>query len=252
MNRRPGTAPASLPAVLSGAMPEPVESSSEDPVVAVGSMPEDQRAAGPELVVLALAAVALGVVTRFVTRSALWLDEALSVDIARLPLGDLTTALKHDGHPPLYYVLLHGWTGVFGTGNVSVRALSGVFGLLTILLVWFMGRRRGGPRLAWILVALVAVSPFAVRYSDEARMYSLVMLLVVVGWFLLDDIVVEGRATILRYVGLAVVAAALLYTHYWSLWLLAAVGLCALWCSWRRPDVRRTWIGVLILSLIHI
>ena len=56
----------------------------------------------------------------------MWLDEALSVNIARLPLGDLHDALKHDGAPPLYYVLLHVWTGVFGTGDVAVRSLSGV------------------------------------------------------------------------------------------------------------------------------
>ncbi len=48
-------------------------------------------------------AVALGVVARFVATSPLWLDEALSVHIASLPMGDIPDALRHDGHPPLYY-----------------------------------------------------------------------------------------------------------------------------------------------------
>lgn len=202
--------------------------------------------ATPELIVLAVVAIGIGLVARFVTRSALWLDEALSVDIAALPLSELRSALEHDGHPPLYYVLLHGWMDLFGTGDVAVRSLSAIFGIATLLLLWFLGRRRGGTTLAWILVALVAVSPFAVRYSNEARMYSLVMLLVVVGWFLLDDIVVRGRATIIRFVALAVVVAALLYSHYWSMWLVGAVGLCALWALWRRPDDRRRWLGVIV------
>ena len=55
-----------------------------------------------------IALFAVGVVIRFVTASHLWLDEALTVNIARLPLGQLTDALRRDGAPPLYYVLLHG------------------------------------------------------------------------------------------------------------------------------------------------
>ena len=57
-------------------------------------------------------AIALGVLLFAYSRSDLWLDEALSVNIARLPLGDLRAALQRDGAPPLYYVLLHVWTGV--------------------------------------------------------------------------------------------------------------------------------------------
>ena len=59
--------------------------------------------------------IAAGIVFRFATRTDLWLDEALSVNIARLPFGDIQDWLRHDGAPPLYYVILHAWTDVFGT-----------------------------------------------------------------------------------------------------------------------------------------
>jgi len=208
--------------------------------------------ARPEIIGLAVVAVAIGIVTRFVTRSSLWLDEALSVDLARLPLGQLSGALKHDGHPPLYYALLHGWINLFGSSDVAVRSLSGLFGLATLPLVWILGRRKGGPTLAWVAVAVVAVSPFAVRYSNETRMYSLVMLLVVIGWLLVDDIVDRGKATIGRFIGIAVVGAALLYTHYWSLWLLGALGITALWKIWRSPNrsARRPWFGIVVALLV--
>src|SRR2546430_14921027 len=78
------------------------------------------------------AAVAAGIFLRFYVRSDLWLDEALSVNIARLPLADIAGALRHDGAPPLYYFLLHLWMQVFGTGDVAVRALSGVFALAAL------------------------------------------------------------------------------------------------------------------------
>ena len=62
--------------------------------------------------------VAAGMVLRFWTRSGLWLDEALTVDIARLPAArQIPDALKHDGAPPLYYFLLHFWMRLFGQSN---------------------------------------------------------------------------------------------------------------------------------------
>ncbi|MEJ6511445.1 MAG: glycosyltransferase family 39 protein [Actinomycetota bacterium] len=210
-----------------------------------------ENRARPEIIALAAIAIAVGIFTRFVTRSSLWLDEALSVNIASAPLGQLVEHLKHDGHPPFYYLVLHGWTGVFGSGDLWVRGLSGLFGLLTLPLVWVIGRRKGGPTLGWVAVAVVAVSPFAVRYSNEARMYSLVMLLVVIGWLLIDDVIDRGKATLPRFFGIAVVGAVLLYTHYWSLWLLGAIGLTALWKMGRAPDsaARRPWLG-LVLALV--
>src|SRR5690349_23080098 len=71
----------------------------------------------------------------------LWLDEALSVNIARLPLSQLQNALKHDGAPPLYYLLLHGWTSVFGTGDTAVRSLSSVCMAAALVTLWFVARR---------------------------------------------------------------------------------------------------------------
>jgi uncharacterized membrane protein len=169
--------------------------------------------------VLAGVAVA-AVILRFVTRSPLWLDEALSVNIAKLPIGDIPEALRHDGHPPLYYVLLHGWMSVFGEGDVAVRALSGLFGLALFPLMWVAGRRLAGRRGAWCAVLVLAVSPYAIRYSTETRMYSLVMVLGLAAWLVAWDALREP--TRLRLGGLALLAGALLWTHYWAMWFIAA------------------------------
>jgi uncharacterized membrane protein len=213
----------------------------------------ETASARPEIIAVGVVALVAGGVLRFATTSSLWLDEALTVNISQLPVGDMVRWLRHDGHPPLYYLLLHVWTDLFGTGDVAVRALSGVFGLLTLPLAWIAGRRRGGPLLGWITVAFVALSPFAVRYSDEARMYSLVMLLAFAGYLLLDDVLRRGRAGLLRYAGITAVTAALLYTNYWALWLLATAGVVVLWQAWRGadPEVRmRAWrvVGALVVG----
>jgi mannosyltransferase len=194
-----------------------------------------------ELTIVTIGAVALGLVLRFVARTPLWLDEALSVNIAKLPLGQITDALRHDGHPPLYYFMLHGWMDVFGSGDIAVRALSGVISVLTLPLAWWAARRRGGRVLAAITVALVALAPFALRYATETRMYALVMALVFVGYLLLDDVVRRGRHGFLRLAGITITTAALLYTHYWAIWLLGAVFLVLAWRAFRAGDetVRR-------------
>jgi hypothetical protein len=204
-----------------------------------------ERAASPPgdpvprpVVALSVVAIAAGLVLRFVTRSALWLDEALSVNIAKLPIGQIPAALRHDGHPPLYYVLLHAWMSVFGSGDVAVRALSGLFAVATLPLAWVIGRRRGGPRLGWLFTAVMALSPFALRYATETRMYSMLMVGTLLLYLLVDDVMRLKRGGWARWVGLALVSGLMLVTHYWSIWLLGSVELVLAWRWWRHPDAR--------------
>ena len=53
-----------------------------------------------------------------------WMDEALSVGISSHSLSSIPGVLRHDGSPPLYYLALHVWTALFGSGDVAARALS--------------------------------------------------------------------------------------------------------------------------------
>jgi len=166
--------------------------------------------------------VAAGVLLRFWTRSGLWLDEALTVDIARLPLHQIPDALKHDGAPPLFYYLLHFWMQVFGQSNDAVRALSGVIAVATLPVGWLCGRRFGGRAVAWTMLVLLASAPFAVYYATEARMYALVIFLTGCGFLALQRAVAAPRPG--NLVAVAVVTAALLYAQYWSLYLVAMTG----------------------------
>ncbi|MFA9563622.1 MAG: glycosyltransferase family 39 protein [Acidimicrobiales bacterium] len=198
--------------------------------------PEPQRPWWPAVTVLGGAAL-VGLVLRFYPDTPLWLDEALSVNIARLPVGEIPAALRLDGHPPLYYVLLHGWMSVFGESDAAVRAMPALFSVLTVPLLWWVLRPRGA-RVAWVAAGLLAASPFAIRYATEARMYSLVMLLVVAGWWAVERSI--ERPSIARLAGVAVCTGLLLLTHYWSMFLLAAVGIVLLWAALRR-GVTAAW-----------
>lgn len=176
----------------------------------------------PAWVDLGVAVILMGgLVLRFVATSPLWLDEALSVNIAQVPFGDLAATLRRDGAPPLYYVALKGWMGVFGSSDLAVRALSGVFAVAALPFVWLAGRRLAGREGGWIAVVLLASSPFALRYATETRMYSLVMLLTAMGVVLLNAFL--DKPTTPRMAGLMLVSGALVMTHYWGLYLVAAL-----------------------------
>jgi hypothetical protein len=175
--------------------------------------------------------VAAGLLLRFWTRSGLWLDEALTVDVARLPLHALPNALKHDGAPPLYYVFLHFWMGLFGQSNDAVRSLSGVFAVLTLPVGWLCGKRFGGRAVAWTMLALLASAPFDVYYATESRMYSLVILLTGLGFLALERAVRAPRPG--NLIAVALITAALLYSQYWSVYLVAMVAIWLLASIWR-------------------
>jgi mannosyltransferase len=200
--------------------------------------PHDRRPRSRLVPVLVGLALLAGVVARFAAPSALWLDEAQSVAIARLPLPDLFQGLREDGSPPLYYLLLHGWIALFGTSTAAVRALSGVISVLTLPLAYRVSRQLAGRRVALAVLLLLASSPFAIRYASETRMYSLLLLLS----FVLAAAVrwVVRRPGPWPVVGLAVATGLLLLTHLWAFHLVAVVAILALVAlrRWRAPALR--------------
>ncbi|MBV8986018.1 MAG: glycosyltransferase family 39 protein [Acidimicrobiia bacterium] len=186
------------------------------------------------LTLAVVAVVAAGIALRFLTSSHLWLDEALTVNISRLPLSRIPDALRHDGSPPLYYLLLHWWTTVFGAGDVAVRALSATFALATLPLIWLAGNRIGGRRAGVAAIVLLASSPFAARYATEARMYSLLGLLAVAGYLCLMRFL--KRPSVADALGVAVSSGLLALTHYWAFYLLLTVALMLVVRARRRHD----------------
>ncbi|MCI3949317.1 MAG: hypothetical protein K0R11_1251 [Acidimicrobiales bacterium] len=210
------------------------------------------------------AVLAAAVALRFLTRSDLWLDEALSVNIARLPLDEIPDALRHDGFPPLFYWLLHVWTAVVGEGDVAVRALSGVAAVAALPVAWVAGRRLGGREAAWATTLVLATSPFAIHYAIEARMYSLLALLALLGYLTVSRAV--ERPSPGRLLAVAAVTGGLVLLHYWALYLVAVVllVLAVQAVRHRDPAVVRVllavgagtlalapWLGVLRYQLEH-
>lgn len=189
----------------------------------------------------------LGVVARLWPRRALWLDEAQSVAIASEAITAIPGVLRTDGAPPAYYLLLHGWMALFGDSDVAVRSLSVILSLITLAVLAVAMRRMAGIGAAVAVTVLLATSPFVIRYATEGRMYALVMLEVVVGLVALDACL--RRPTVARAIAVAAVTALALYTHYWSIYLVAAVGI-VLAVAARRPGPARVGLAAVAAGAV--
>ena len=158
-----------------------------------------------------------------------WIDEGLSVGISDRPLGDIPDALRLDGSPPLYYMLLHVWMAVAGTSEEAVRALSVACALLTVPVAWWAAHGLWGTRAGWMAAVLAATNPFLTQYAQEGRMYALLALLALVASAAFARAFAwRGRGWAIAY---AVVLAAMLYTHNWALFFGAACGLVWLYLA---------------------
>ncbi|HIQ05600.1 MAG TPA: hypothetical protein EYH31_07865, partial [Anaerolineae bacterium] len=123
---------------------------------------------------LLLTGLALVVRAWRLTYHSLWFDEAVSTWWAAQPVSRLLSVglrLSEDKHPPLYYLLLHGWTMLFGNSDMAVRSLGVLLGTVAVPVVYVLGQALGGRRLAWMATLLTAFNPILVWYSQEARMF---------------------------------------------------------------------------------
>jgi hypothetical protein len=120
---------------------------------------------------------------------------------------------------------------VFGTGDIAVRAMSGVFMVGTVVTMWFVARRIGGTLLAWLVALLFISSPYAAHYATEARMYSLMMLLVALGILAFQRTL--EKPTVGRAACFGAVVALSIYTQYWAFFLLVTVIALFAWMAWR-------------------
>jgi mannosyltransferase len=177
-----------------------------------------------------------------------WIDEAISVGIASYDLGDIPGALRKDGSPPLYYLLLHGWMRVAGTGEAATRALSLVFALLAVPVAWWTGRAVFDRRAAAVAAAAAATCPFLTHYAQETRMYSLVALLSLLASAAFVQALLHGRRRQLAW--LAAWTVLLLYTHTWGVFL--AAGMAVAWLVLWREGRLAARDGVLLGAVVGI
>ncbi len=166
----------------------------------------------------------------------LWYDEGFSVYLARMSLSEITARTASDIHPPLYYHLLHLWLGPFGDSEFVLRFFSLLFGLLTVPLIYALGRRLLGMASGLLAALLLAISPLYLWYSQEARMYTLVTFLCLLSSYLLLRALEEKVG--LLWGGYILVNVLAVYSHFYAFFVLAfhLLFLLVWWAVNRKRD----------------
>jgi len=173
-----------------------------------------------------------------------WIDEIASVAIARRAAPVFWHFLWHDeGNMALYYVLLRPWLH-FGYGEGVVRLLSVIPGVLSIPVIYVLGKRLFGRKTGILAAALLALSPCAIAVSQEARAYSFVVLAVLLSTYAFV-LLIERPSYKLACV-YALIAGLTCYFHYFGVLVPAAhaISLTA------TPQGKRPWKPLLLAAAI--
>jgi mannosyltransferase len=181
----------------------------------------------------------------------LWIDEAWSISMSKASVLQLfVDVAQGDVHPPLYYFVLHYWVNLFGTSEFGVRLLSSLFGVLAIPMIYVVGRQLLNKEAGLVAALILALSSFNIRYSQETRMYSLIVLFALLSmYFFLRCL---QRNTLASSAGYVLSTTFLVYTHYYGFFVVLAqnIYIVTLLLLSRRHTYRlKYWVALQTIML---
>ncbi|MGA8491004.1 MAG: glycosyltransferase family 39 protein [Terriglobales bacterium] len=206
-----------------------------------------------ELILLALiTAVAACLRLHSLAVKSFWFDEGVSVAIARLDWYNFARILsRREANMSLYYFLLHFWLHLGGS-EFFVRSLSVLFAIASIPVIYLLGRRLFDSRVGLVAAALLAVNAYHVQYSQDARSYSLMVLLCLLSsLYFLKCLNQPSRRNRVAYVICSTLA---VYAQFFSLLLVIAQ-----WLSLKMLDQKQVprqskkdwrWIALLVSPIL--
>ncbi|MDB5162140.1 MAG: rane protein of unknown function [Candidatus Saccharibacteria bacterium] len=167
-----------------------------------------------------------------VSHASIWFDEAFTAYISQFSFGDIAKYTSTDVHPPFYYWLIKLWSMMFGTNELAFRSLSIVFGAGVVTTAVLLTRKFFGRLVAGVALLFLVLSPMLIRYSDEARMYTLAAFIILIA----THVLVKATETNKRWLWIvygALVALGM-WTHYFT-----ALAWLAHW-GWRAIVTRKS------------
>jgi mannosyltransferase len=189
----------------------------------------------PAVAVLTL----LAAVLRFyrIGHQGFWFDEANTALLVHFSPGKMIGLIpQSESTPPLYYCVAWVWARIFGYGEVGLRSLSAVCGVLLIPVAYLAGRKLISPRAGLIAAALATCSPLLIWYSQEARSYAMLALLCAVS--LLAFAYARADPTPRTLAAWVIACALAMATHYFAALAVVPEALWLLWIHRRRRAVQ--------------
>jgi Dolichyl-phosphate-mannose-protein mannosyltransferase len=194
----------------------------------------------------------LGCVLRvaYITHESAGYNESITMWISQLPRREMMHQLVADFfHPPLHTLLLRGWSSVFGFGILQARLLSALFGSLAVIQLYFLSQYLFDRRTALLSSMVLAVSQLSIWFSQEPRPFAQQQFLVLLSAYLFIRALWEQRPSF--WWGFTGCTVLMMYTDYYSVFVVAALVLCAL--IYRRSrKIRLSWFlggGAIVVAL---
>lgn len=192
--------------------------------------PLEQSQMGPRVRLALISGITvLAAVLRllYLGKKSFWLDEIVSVSIARLDAaGFRNIVMSWELNEGLYYTLLRGWMHL-ARGEFGIRLLSVAPSVAAIPVVYLLGRRLISESTGLIAALLLAVNAFDVRYAQEARGYSLFAFLVALAcWFFVRCMDAPQKKG--NWAGLVIALELGMYAHFFAGLILPVFWLAAL------------------------
>ncbi|MFH0969568.1 MAG: glycosyltransferase family 39 protein [Patescibacteria group bacterium] len=141
-----------------------------------------------------------------------WYDEAFTGVTVKANFWEMIRITANDVHPPLYYILLKAFS-FFGNYSVlSIRLFSVIFGLFGIWAVYLFTKELFNKRAALFASLITAISPFAIQYSQEGRMYAMLSFFTVMAGYFFIKALKSGECR--YYIGWGIFSGLSFLTHY--------------------------------------
>jgi len=210
----------------------------------------DERITKYGLALLAIVLIGLFLRVYQLGTQSIWYDEAFSISLSKMSLSQMVQATTADVHPPFYYLILHYWVALFGTSAVAVRLLSVLFGVLAIPMIYVVGRQLFNKEAGLVGALILALSSFNIWFSQETRMYSLMVFLALLSMYFF--LCFLQRGTLALSAGYVLSTMLLLYTHYYGVFVVIAQNIYIvtfLVLSKHRTYKLRHWIGLQAIVL---
>jgi 4-amino-4-deoxy-L-arabinose transferase-like glycosyltransferase len=181
-------------------------------------------------------------------RESLWFDEAITVAVVHLDWGTFWKVLSHwEANAALYSCLLRLWTNL-GESEFVLRSLSALAGVLAVASVYLLGKRMFDTKVALIGAALLATNSFDIQYSQEARSYSLLVLLTALSSLFFLRAIEHSSPN--EWAGYILTGTLAVYTHFFGLLVLGAHCASLVLVRPRNTPWRRLLISFLVTGAL--
>ncbi len=216
-------------------------------VIAAKGLRANMRALAAPIV--ATIVIAFGIALRaHAIAKGLWFDEAYSFWIARQPLLDVPRLLRmYDTHPPFYYMLLHAWMAIAGSGEAAMRIPSALAGAAAIPLIFLFARRLAGTAAGLMAAGIASASPYLIAASQEARMYAFLAVFTLGATYALLLAVEGGGGK--HWLAYAVLMVLALYTHHFAVLVLLAHAV-SMFALFRSRLAYKRWLACVLAIMV--